>query len=129
MGRLSLEKLQSHINQIHPRDLDSQSFPVCAHLGSYQNTYFKCDCCCPEKVSELSQEINIGPSMFLMSTKQIMKFFFLVIIINVPLYLFYANTTDQITECTDLLCYFDHLGLGAIGEMQKTCASNANQKK
>lgn len=118
---VSYAKLMSHINQIHPRDLNSDKFSICAHLGSYQNTTFKCDCCCPEKVSELSQEINIGPSMFLMSTKQVTKFFFLMLILNLPVMMFLSQTSGHMDDCVDLPCVFEHVSVGAVGEMDSSC--------
>lgn len=96
---------------------------MCANLGTYQNTTFKCDCCCPEKVSEMAQEINIGPTMFLMSTKQITKFFFLLMVINMPLIIFFYETSEEVKGCNDLPCYFEHMGIGSVGEMQNACGS------
>lgn len=62
---ISLEGLRAHVNTVHPRH-EGAVFSLCATLGSYDETTFNC---CPEELSELAREINIGPSMFLMSTK------------------------------------------------------------
>ena len=67
--------------------------------------------------------------MFLMSTKQITKIFFLIAIINIPLLLFYAQTTGHMEECgSDLQCIMEHIGIGAIGEMEGECNSTTKIK-
>lgn len=129
---ISYDKLKSHITQMHPRNESADKFSICSHLGSYENTYFKCDglMCCRSKVSELSQEINIGPTMFLMSTKQLMKFFFFLTVINLPLYLFFWQSTEHDSHSHDINFIFAHLGIGALGERQNACgyANVATQK-
>ena len=80
-----MEALRAHVKTVHPRQ-EGGVFSICATLGAYEDP--NCGCC-PEELSELVREINIGPAMFLMSTKQIMKFFFLLSILNIPSYLFF----------------------------------------
>jgi hypothetical protein len=94
-------------------------FSSCAKLGGYADPTCGCDCC-PDPLSELAREINIGPSMFLMSTKEIMKFFFLLSLLNIPSYLFYHQAQHE-QEPTDIVGWIASMNMGQLGEEAPVC--------
>lgn len=85
--RISYVKLLRHIENHHPcKNVDSNKvkFNFCDHLGSLPF------CCCgSRKVSEMAQQIGIGPTLFLMSTKALSWFFFFLTLVNAPVFLLY----------------------------------------
>jgi hypothetical protein len=40
------------------------------------------------EISKLARELGVGPSMFLISIKKLALFFFIMTIINIPVYVF-----------------------------------------
>lgn len=93
---ITLQKLEKHILDQHPsktiKDEDGVAkevpFRLCDPLGSLPiplGKYFAKD------VTELSQEIGIGPTLFLMSTKAMSLFFLLITLISIPIMMLYAK--------------------------------------
>lgn len=70
----------------------------------------------------MSQEITIGPTMFLLSTYQFMKFFLLLTFLNIPLYYVFNKTSDEELG-TDIISFFAGYTLGTLGEGDPTCGS------
>jgi hypothetical protein len=63
-----------------------KSFSMCDNLGFLPlplGEYFNKD------VTEMSQEIGIGPTLFLMSTKAMSWFFLFISILSIPIMVFY----------------------------------------
>jgi hypothetical protein len=99
---ISFAKLNNYIIDNHPtappeegeEDTDDvKQFGMCDYLGSH---HWLC-CGVDDKISPLSKQIGIGATMFLMSAKSLACLFFVLTLINIPVFLFYwgsdrANT-------------------------------------
>jgi len=81
----SYQKLIKYINGMHPRDNTKKKFPCCTSLGTFPGIFGQFN----EEMTVISQQFQIGPTMFLMTLKQLMWVFFFLSIINIPLYTFY----------------------------------------
>lgn len=79
-------------------------------------------CCDEEDVTNLAKELNIGPTMFLMTVKQLIKFFIFLSFLNIPCYLFYFQSNNRAAS-RDLVAIFGALSLGNIGEQGDVCSS------
>jgi len=78
---------------MHARNpVTGNKFGYCASLGIYPGEDEH-----DNELSNLAKEIQIGPSMFLMTVKQLMWLFFFISVLNIPLYYFYF----QINEAGD----------------------------
>ena len=85
----------------HPRDPATQKkFSYCEPLGTYNK----------RNITKLAKEINIGPSMFLMTVKQLMWLFCFVSVLNIPLYIFFYQINGVGTPRT-LIEYFSRFSL------------------
>ena len=107
-------KLKMNINQLHPNK-GGKSFGVCENLGSYGL------CSKNIKITELSKEIGIGPTMFLLATKSLAWLFFFCTIINIPVFAFYFTSNPTTGDSMSIQDYLGALSLGNIGESQKAC--------
>ena len=56
-----------------------------------------------------------------MSSKTLSVFFFILTIINIPLYLIYFNSHLSGNPNPSLLDYFSALSLGNVGEIENSC--------
>lgn len=106
-------KLIIHENQMHPRK-GGQSFSICERLGSYS-------CCGDVQVTDLSQEIGVGATMFLLATKSLAWLFFFLTILNLPVFAFYYASNPTSENSLSLQDYFGSLSLGNIGESEHAC--------
>jgi hypothetical protein len=105
--------LNAYVNTIHPRKQGSKKFGICDSVG-YLN------CCGKADITDLAKEIGVGPALFLMSTKSLTIFFFIISIINAPVYVFYwMSGTDEYVH--DLNEAFSKLSLGNIGQTDFAC--------
>lgn len=111
---ISFIDLRKHIIAYHPHDND-QRFGLCDRLGDYAG------CCDEGAIKPLAKEIGLGPSLFLITVRKVMCFFFVISILNVPVYLFlwFSNDTTPIT----LGDYMGKLSLGGITQTQTKCDS------
>jgi len=72
-----------------------------------------------KNITKLSKEINIGPSMFLMTVKQLMWLFFFVSVLNIPLYIFFYQINGVGTP-RSIIEYFSRFSLTNT-ERQTVC--------
>ena len=70
--------------------------------------------CSAGDTTELAKQIGIGPTLFLMSTKALSAFFFLIAILNVPVMMFYSNGNTEI-EINKVDSFFATFSLGNVG--------------
>jgi len=103
---------------IHPRN-GGRIFGLWDSLGNYVdplcNTTKCCKKNCSQKITNLAKEINIGPAMFLMTAKQLMVFFFVMTIINIPNYFLFHKSSGG-TQAKDLVELFSMINLGSFGK-------------
>ena len=104
-----------HINLNHPKkstDKESENFGLIGdRLGAYE--LFTCCSKKKTKISELSKEIGLGPSIFLMSTKSMIFLFFWLTILNLPVYVLFYKANDQ-EPAASVQDYVAKLSLGNI---------------
>ena len=117
--KLDSVALDKAIQMYHPKD-GQKSFGICSRVGSYPIMK-----CCESSVSPLAKEIGLGPAMFLMSTKALSILFFVLTIINFPVYLFYYQSNDYPVENIPY-DFFPKLSLGNIGQAENACSSMNN---
>ena len=106
--KLDIVALKKAIFSMHPME-GEKSFGICSSLGGYP--LFEC---CEKKVSPLAKEIGLGPTMFLMSSKALSCLFFILTLINLPVYLFYYSSNDYEVHSIPI-DLFPKLSLGNIG--------------
>ena len=119
---VNLAKLIAHMDQVHPRNEDAENFGMCQPLGSYDNPYFKIPCIKTDRITEMAKELGIGPTMFLMSLKQLMKVFFLFTILNMPIYVYLSKTHDVSRTGGNIFTFFASFTMGALGQGEPTCS-------
>lgn len=119
---INLAKLIAHMDQVHPRNENAENFGVCAALGGYSNPVFKLPCLKESPVSELAKELGIGPTMFLMSIKQLIKLFFVFMMMNMPIYVYLSKTHDDSRTGGDIYTFFASFTMGALGQGEPTCS-------
>jgi hypothetical protein len=95
------------------------TFGICDTVGGHD---FWC-CCRSKEVSEMSKEIGVGATLFLMSTKSLSILFFFLTIINIPVYMFYYASHPASQTLSTPQDYFNALSLGNIGESDFACAA------
>lgn len=87
---VSYKKLMMHIDSMHPRGKGNTPFSCCVRLGVFPSLFGSFN----ERLSEFAVEIQIGPSMFMMTLKNLIWLFFILSIINIPLYTFYFQVNN-----------------------------------
>lgn len=88
LDEISYARLINYYNTEHPmKTIEGKRVPfgICDTLGGHDF----CCCCRSEEVSEMSKQIGVGATLFLMSTKSLAVLFFFLTIINIPVYMFY----------------------------------------
>jgi hypothetical protein len=98
---ITFDKLKEYIKKNHPtKDLDDNQdndkiryFGLCDTLGVLPILR-----CCNPKASPLAQEIGIGASLFLMTTKAMATLFLVLTILNIPIFAFYYSGTKAASE-------------------------------
>lgn len=70
----------------------------------------------------MAQQLGLGPSLFLMSTKAFAWFFLIISIINIPVFVFFGtgNSAGEFNRLTDL---FAILSMGNVGQSGVACNS------
>ena len=132
--KVSLIKLQSHINVKHPRRQNGEKHSVFDEIGALPclnscfskvpriikegDKTFKKDTIL---VTELSESLGLGSTLFLQYTKSLAWLFFFLSILNIPTMVFFY--TGQEAETEDLEDFFAKLTLGNIGEDQSICST------
>ena len=93
-------------------------FGICDELGGHSWC-----CCCTNriKVTDMAKAIGVGPTLFLMSTKSLACLFFILTIINIPVYMFYFNSNPASNTISTPQDYFNAMSLGNIGESTYSC--------
>lgn len=89
--KISYYKTKRHIYDQHPIKVDPETheeerFGVFDELG-----FLPIGKCCEKDIEEMAQQIGIGPTLFLLSTKALGYFFLFVTILSLPIIVFYAN--------------------------------------
>jgi hypothetical protein len=120
-SNISLAKLMAHMDQVHPRNEMAENFATCAELGSYNNPLFKLPCVADSPIAEMAKELGIGPTMFLMSIKQLIKLFFVFTLLNFPLYILLSKSHDDSRGGADMNTFFASFTMGALGQGEPTC--------
>lgn len=72
----------------------------------------------------MAKQIGIGAALFLMSTKALAMFFFVLFLINIPLLMFYkGGVRHELQDAVkpSLTDYFVQLSLGNVGSAAFTC--------
>jgi hypothetical protein len=80
-SRLSLGKLNEHIYKHHPQKFDGQRYKDYSLCGSMPNL---ATCCQKRRVPRVSQNIGLGPSLFLISLKAYIKLIFVITLFSIP---------------------------------------------
>lgn len=114
---ISFAKLKNYIIDNHPTNKATEPFGVCDYVG---NNPWLC-CCRDARISEMSQEIGVGPTMFLMSAKSLAILFFVLTIINIPCYVFYWGSSADSASIQTPQDLFNALSLGNIGQAAHAC--------
>ena len=89
---IQLSKLLDHIQNTHPVKLENNkivTYGMCSDLGRiplFQNL--------TSKPTLLAKELGVGATLFLMSTRAMAWLFFVLSVINIPVFLFYWNGTS-----------------------------------
>lgn len=134
--RISYLKLINYIWETHPynsfgisdvtsvaptssiRAKDKKSFGICDTVGSL-------NICCrnkkKEKVTNLAQELGVGPSLFLMQTKSMAFLFFLLSILYVPLIAIYITGSPDVNDDFLNENIFVHSSMGHLSSSQLSC--------
>ena len=119
---ISKVKLQRHIEKHTPTksltnaDGDTYQVPfgLCDDIG-----WLAPSNCCVRPTQSMSQEIGLGPALFLMSTKAYAWFFLLLSLINIPLFLLYARANNK-----PFSSVYTDFSLGNVGQSYVTCESS-----
>lgn len=128
--KLSYFKLQQHIMQNHPMNENAKSYGVCNDFGGLPCM----NCCFNRKMDRVTgkeninikraqMQIGLGPTLMLMTTKSLSWLFFILTILNLPVYFFYyqGNVTKQENSDLSFGSYFAMLSLGNIGQSTNAC--------
>jgi hypothetical protein len=114
---ISYARLKNYIIDNHPTNKETEKFGLCDYVG---NNPWLC-CCRDAHISEMSQEIGVGPTMFLMSAKSLAILFFVLTIINIPCYIFYFGSSADSNNIKSPQDLFNALSLGNIGQAAHAC--------
>jgi len=114
---ISYARLKNYIIDNHPTNKETDQFGLCDYVG---NNPWLC-CCRDARISEMSQEIGVGPTMFLMSAKSLAILFFVLTIINIPCYVFYYGSSADSASIKSPQDLFNALSLGNIGQAAHAC--------
>lgn len=67
----------------------------------------------------MAEQLGLGPTLFLLTTKAFAYFFMVLTIINIPVMLFFATgNTEKLSSPTDLFAY---LSMGNVGQSGFSC--------
>ena len=115
----------------HPNDGETGSdskrktFHICSPIGLLP--IFKNLINPEDQVRDLAQELGVGPSLFLMSTRAMFWLFTLLSILNIPVFAYYYTGTssnadgESGSKATGFEDYFVLLTLGNVGQNSFTC--------
>jgi hypothetical protein len=67
-------------------DGKKQKYGVCENIGAMPFSRY-----CQKEPREGAKEIGLGPTLFLMQTKALAWIFFVLTIINIPLFIFFTT--------------------------------------
>lgn len=130
--KLDYIELLNHINRYHPTRLPSGMkndpnvsgnepkevrFGLCETLGS-----LKLCRCCLSQTTDMAKQIGIGATLFLMSTKALAIFFFILFFLNIPVLIFYSGGVDHgKQESESIFDLFSKFTLGNVGTPGYSC--------
>lgn len=117
---LNADKLKKIIVEMHPKNSRHEKFGVCDNLNRFN--FCSCFKDKKEKISDLSKGIGLGPSLFLMATRALGTFFFIMTLVNIPVYLFFYNASEW--EAHSPQDYFAKMSIGNMGAVVKSCGSS-----
>jgi hypothetical protein len=63
-------------------------------------------------ITDVTKEIGAGPSMFLIGLKQLIIFFFIMVIINIPIYTILGGASTS--TITDISSFFSQISVGSL---------------
>jgi hypothetical protein len=92
---VSFQKLVTYVGDMHPvtdnktSDGMFEGFGLCTSIGLLPVCL-----CLNKKPTKLSQELGVGPTLFLMSTRAMAWLFFMLSIINIPAFAYYYKGTS-----------------------------------
>jgi len=73
-----------------------------------------------KKITYMAKEIGLGPSLFLITTKELLKLFLVLSLINIPTLLFIYEYNDYAS--IDTFNFFTMFSLGNMAENGKVCS-------
>jgi hypothetical protein len=141
--QISYLKLQRHIQTNHPVDEDGNLFKLTANIGSLNLLDALTGCSgafegadegrhTEEKeekrieITRIQQQIGLGPTLFLMAAKALAWLFFLLTLLNIPVFMYYwsgdadstanAGNTEELGLINFFAGNFVRLSLGNIGQ-------------
>lgn len=122
---LSWRKVKQHQQRMHPRKKNGAMYGCCEADISFLPM---CMCCIKGNkwITPAAREIGIGPTLFLMTQKAFAYMFFLFMIINIPLIIFYSaghggvKDDKKDAQFTDV---FGQLSIGNLGVSDYACAN------
>jgi hypothetical protein len=146
--KISYIKLKGHILQAHPHTAAEKTFGVCDAIG----TLPMCNCCFEReevahdprmkgttyvvRITPLAQQLGLGATLFMMTTKAMFWFFFWMSILNIPTMMFFysgnvasieaaeavsGEAIDEDAGGFDVAQMYGRLSLGNIGQSLAGC--------
>lgn len=119
---ISYHKLKQHIYKNHPskkyekgKENKDRNFSWREDIGILPI----CKCLNRKQPTRLAQELGIGATLFLMSTRAMTILFAVLSIMNIPLFIFYYSGSRQAEQGFDDI--FLKLSLGNAGSSSYTC--------
>ena len=108
MGQLSYQNLLNHIRQNHPKKNNDENWPIGESIGNL--FHFG-----PTRVvPPILKDIGLGASLYLLTLKQFIWFFFVLSLLNMPLLLIFNSGKAS----SFVLGNYD---LGNLGEEEPVC--------
>lgn len=108
LGKLSFQQLLNHIRQNHPKKNNDENWAIGEPVGNLFHFGRK------RVIHSILKDIGLGASLYLLTLKQFIWFFFMLSIMNIPLLLIYNSGTSS----SYLLGQFD---LGNLGDEGPIC--------
>lgn len=117
---ISYHKLKQHIYKNHPskkfnKNDKDRNFSWNDGIG----TLPICKCLNKKQPTKLAQELGIGATLFLMSTRAMTILFAVLSVMNIPLFMFYYSGSKQAEQGVDDI--FLKFSLGNAGSSSYTC--------
>lgn len=129
-GQLSVSQLQKHIHATHPKRVNDKTseyknWSICENIGSLINL----NCCTERKIYDVSKNLGLGPSLYLISLKAYIKLFFVLSLMCIPS-IVVLMSGDQIEDMGlndgSLFELLSRTTLGNFGYLGKSTCNSMN---